>query len=74
LGNKEFPKWIGFSAACTLKGLTYAYLHHLKDRITDVAEEFGFPVIFLPKYSPNLSPIELYWAKIKLVTSAFGKI
>lgn len=39
--------------------------HHPKDRIIDIAYEYGFAVIFLPKYSPDLNPIELYWANIK---------
>jgi transposase len=39
--------------------------HHPKDRIFDIADEYGFTVIFLPKYSPDLNPIEKYWANIK---------
>ena len=39
--------------------------HHPKDRIYDIAEEHGFFVLFLPKYSPDLNPIEKYWANIK---------
>jgi transposase len=39
--------------------------HHPKDKIQDVADEYGFMVIYLPKYSPDLNPIEKYWANIK---------
>lgn len=39
--------------------------HHPKDRIYDIADEHGFMVIFLPKYSPDLNPIEKYWANVK---------
>ena len=39
--------------------------HHPKDRIKDIADDYGFSVIFLPKYSPDLNPVELYWANIK---------
>jgi len=39
--------------------------HHPKDRIYDIAEEYGFTVIFLPKYSPDYNKIEKYWANIK---------
>jgi transposase len=39
--------------------------HHPKDAIYDIADEYGFTVIFLPKYSPDLNPIEKFWANIK---------
>jgi len=39
--------------------------HHHMDRVKDIAEEYGFTVLFLPKYSPDFNPIELYWANIK---------
>jgi len=39
--------------------------HHSKERIYDIADEYGFTVIFLPPYSPDLNPIEKFWANIK---------
>jgi transposase len=39
--------------------------HHPKEVIYDIADENGFVVIFLPKYSPDLNPIEKFWANIK---------
>lgn len=39
--------------------------HHPKDAIQAIADEYGLIVIFLPKYSPDLNPIEKYWANIK---------
>jgi len=39
--------------------------HHPKDEILDIAEEYGFTVIFLPRYSPDFNKIEKYWANIK---------
>jgi transposase len=39
--------------------------HHPKDRIYDIAEEYDFSVLFLPKYSPDFNPIEKFWANIK---------
>jgi len=39
--------------------------HHPKDRIYDIADEYGFSVLFLPKYSPDFNPIEKLWANIK---------
>jgi len=39
--------------------------HHRKNAIYDIADEYGFRVIFLPPYSPDLNPIEKIWANIK---------
>jgi len=40
--------------------------HHPKDDIYDIAEEYGFRVIFLPPYSPDFNkPIENFWANVK---------
>ena len=39
--------------------------HHRKDAIYDIADEYGFKVIFLPPYSPDLNPIEKLWANVK---------
>jgi transposase len=38
---------------------------HLDRQVKDAVEAAGARVIFLPKYSPDLSPIELLWSKIK---------
>ena len=38
---------------------------HRKSWIYDIADEYGFKVIFLPPYSPDLNPIEKLWANIK---------
>ena len=39
--------------------------HHPKEQLFDIAEEYGFTVIFIPKYSPDLNPAELFWANVK---------
>jgi len=40
--------------------------HHPKDEIYDIADDYGFKVIFLPPYSPDLNkPIENVWANTK---------
>ena len=39
--------------------------HHRKDAVYNIAEEYGFRVIFLPPYSPGLNPIEKVWANVK---------
>ncbi len=38
---------------------------HLNAKVKEAIESVGAKVIFLPKYSPELSPIELLWSKIK---------
>jgi transposase len=40
--------------------------HHKKNAINDIADEYGFKVMFLPAYSPDLNkPIENKWANTK---------
>ena len=38
---------------------------HKKDRIYDIAADYGFKVIFLPPYSPDFNKIEKFWANVK---------
>jgi len=38
---------------------------HRKGVICDIADEYGFQVMFLPPYSPDLNPIEKVWANVK---------
>jgi transposase len=38
---------------------------HNKEAIHDIADEYGFKVIFLPPYSPDLNKIEKFWANVK---------
>ena len=38
---------------------------HKSQEIIDLIEETGAKVVFLPPYSPDLSPIEKMWSKIK---------
>jgi len=66
-----FTGWLEHVFAPTLKnpGKSILFIdnasHHPKDEIMDIADEYGFTVIFLPKYSPDLNPIEKFWANIK---------
>ena len=40
--------------------------HHRKNAIFDIADEYGFKVMFVPAYSPDLNkPIENKWGTIK---------
>ncbi|NMF67394.1 hypothetical protein DP113_25460 [Brasilonema octagenarum UFV-E1] len=45
-------------------------LHHAPV-IQDAIESVGAKVVFLPPYSPDLSPIELCWSKIKQCLRSF---
>ena len=45
---------------------------HKKDNIMDIAYEYGFKVIFLPPYSPDLNPIENFWANLKIFLRNFA--
>lgn len=38
---------------------------HRKKRLEHIADIFGHRIIFLPPYSPELNPIENYWAAMK---------
>ena len=38
---------------------------HRKNAIYDIADDYGFRVIFLPAFSPDLNPIEKFWANVK---------
>jgi transposase len=38
---------------------------HLQARIREIIESTGAKLIFLPPYSPDLSPIENMWSKVK---------
>ena len=66
-----FEGWLEQVFVPALKNPTKSVLiidnatHHQKGRIYDIAQEHNFTVIFLPKYSPDLNPIEKYWANIK---------
>ena len=38
---------------------------HRKKKLKDIAESFGHQIIFLLPYSPELNPIEHFWAVLK---------
>ena len=39
---------------------------HSKAQLSSVAQKFGCQVVFLPPYSPDLNPIENFWAWLKV--------
>ena len=71
MNSDLFEGWLESVFAPSLKNPEKSVLimdnarHHPKARIQDIADEYGFRVIFLPKYSPDLNPIEKFWANIK---------
>ncbi|WP_019500274.1 IS630 family transposase [Pseudanabaena sp. PCC 6802] len=40
---------------------------HVTDEVRQAIEDAGATLIFLPTYSPELSPIELFWSKVKAI-------
>ena len=38
---------------------------HKSPKILDIARSYGCKVLFLPPYSPDLNPIEKFWANLK---------
>lgn len=38
---------------------------HRKKRLISIAEKYGYTIISLPPYSPDLNPIEKFWAWLK---------
>ena len=51
--------WVG--ALVVMDNLKVHHAHSVRDAI----EAVGARVVFLPPYSPDLSPIELCWSKLK---------
>ncbi len=45
--------------------------HKIK-AVEEIIKETGAKIIYLPPYSPDLSPIELMWSKIKSVLRKYG--
>lgn len=42
--------------------------HHAND-VKELADELGIQLVFLPKYSPHLNPIEPLWRELKYALS-----
>jgi transposase len=40
---------------------------HCSDEVRTAIENTGAKLIFLPTYSPDLSPIEMFWSKVKSI-------
>ena len=61
--------WVKNELLPTLRaGLTVIWdnaTFHKSDQIKALIESVGCKLIFLPPYSPDMNPIEHYWAKLK---------
>ena len=40
---------------------------HTTDEVRKAIEDTGAKLVFLPTYSPDLSPIEMFWSKVKSI-------
>jgi len=40
---------------------------HTTDDVRKAIEDTGAKLVFLPTYSPDLSPIEMFWSKVKSI-------
>jgi transposase len=45
------------------------YPSHHANEVKELADELGIQLVFLPKYSPHLNPIEPLWRELKYVLS-----
>lgn len=65
--RKLVPKlWKG---ACVLMD---NYSIHLGKEVEKAIESVGAKLIYLPPYSPDFSPIENFWSKVKTVLRSLG--
>ena len=47
--------------------------HEYRDELTQMLNAFGIALIYLPTYSPELSPIEFAFNKIKYFIRSYGQ-
>ncbi len=47
---------------------------HRKKQLYEICSKYGYNLIFLPPYSPELNPIEKYWFVFKHRIRAFLRI
>jgi len=47
---------------------------HCSDEVRTAIEHTGAKLIFLPTYSPDLSPIEMFWSKVKSILRSIAPI
>ena len=64
-----FNSWVGQFLIPELKSGQYVIMDnasfHKSQKTIELIESVGCKVIFLPPYSPDLNPIETFWANLK---------
>lgn len=58
---------------CLKKGTTIVMDNakfHRKKKLLEISKKHGMNLIFLPPYSPELNPIEKFWAMLKSMIRA----
>lgn len=69
MDSQAFEAWFGAMLLARLgKGHVIVMDNasfHRKQRLCAMAEQHGCRILFLPPYSPDLNPIEKFWAKLK---------
>ena len=67
--TKFFESWVEQFLIKELRPGQYVVMDnaafHKSQKIKDLIESVGCKVIFLPPYSPDLNPIEKFWANLK---------
>lgn len=69
MNSQLFELWFQTRLICELPPESVIVLDnaafHRKKRLVSIAEKYGHKIIFLPPYSPELNPIENFWAWLK---------
>jgi hypothetical protein len=77
MNSRLFEFWFMLLLKCVLVGshiiLDNARFHR-RAVLQEMAEAAGCHVLFLPKYSPDLNPIELEWANLKSFLRNYGRL
>jgi transposase len=76
MNSRYFEFW--FMLVLRVMGEGYWYImdnatFHRKGVLREMAEAAGSHVVFLPKYSPDLNPIEHEWANLKSFLRSYGR-
>jgi len=69
MDSKLFETWFETRLMCELPPQSVVVMDnaafHRKKQLGSIAEKYGHRIVFLPPYSPDLNPIENFWAWLK---------